>query len=260
MRFVRSGTFALLGLACAAGIAAAGPPLITDDPVPSPWKHWEIVTPVTLESAPGFRVAELPALDVNFGAGKNLQLTGGTGLEWEQPFRDDSCVRLADLELAAKLRFFTGGRADHRTQAAFFPRVIVPNTNHWGSVGLQTSEYQLPLVWLRELGPRTRLYGDFHLTAAPESDRDPFFAGLAFERELNERWTLTGEVYGETSETAGEEGVSGFQLGWFRALRRWKADEDAGIDLLFAAGRTFSSDRTATFYLGPRFTFRAPPR
>lgn len=251
---------ALVALVLVAGAASAGPPLITDDPVPSAWKHWEIVTPLTLESAAGARVAETPALDVNYGGGKNLQLTGGTGIEWEQPFRDDSRVRLADLELAAKVRFLTTGRQDHQTQLAIFPRVIVPNSNHWSSVGLGTSEYELPLVWLRELGARTRLYGDVHVTIVHQADRNPVFAGIAFEREVNERWTLTGELYRESSETTGEETVSGFQLGFFRALRRTKADEDAGIDLLFAGGWTFSPDRTVTLYLGPRFTFRTSSR
>jgi hypothetical protein len=250
----------LVVLALGTGAAWAGPPLITDDPVPTAWKHWEIVVPFTLESTPSFRVVQVPGLDVNYGGGKNLQLTLGTGVEWRQPLRDDSRFRLADLELAVKLRFLTQGRADHQSQLAVFPRWIVPNANHWGSVGVRTTEYELPLVWLRELDARTRLYGDLHLTVIPEADRDPAFAGIAFEREVNARWTLTGELYGESSETAGGDGVSGFQLGFFRALRRTNDDEEAGTDLLFAAGRTFSRDRTVTLYVGPRFTFRGLAR
>ena len=249
-----AGAWAALTLVGSA--AWAGPPLITDDPVPTTWRYWEIVTPLTLESTKGFRVTQVPGLDVNYGGGRNLQLTMGTGIEWQQPFRDDSRLRFADLELAAKIRFLMIGHENRQTQLAVFPRAVVPNSNSWRRVGLATVEYELPLVWLQEMDARTRLYGDLHVTLAHDADRNPLFAGIAGERELNERWTLTGEIYTESAETAGDPGVSGFQLGFFRALRRTKGDEDAGIDLLFAGGRTFSSEPTLTLYLGPRFNFR----
>jgi hypothetical protein len=238
--------------------AWAGPPLITDDPVPAAWRHWEIVTPVTLESASGDNVAGVPLLDVNYGGGRNLQLTGGAGVLWENPRGPETRLRLDGLELAAKWRFRTIGPENHQTQLAIFPRMIVPETDRWRSVG-SALDWEVPLVWLQELDARTRLYGDLHVTWLHDSERNPVFAGLAWERDASEQWTLTGEFFWESAETVGDASVSGFQLGFIRALRRTKGDEQGGIDLLFAGGRSFSSAPNLTLYLGPRFTFRGHP-
>ena len=79
--------------------------------------------------------------------------------------------------------------------------------------------------------------------------------GVAWERDASPHWTYTGELYWHDAEAADAAGVSGFNLGFFRPLRRAKGDKDASIDLLFAAGRTFSSTPSLTLYVGPRFNF-----
>jgi hypothetical protein len=241
-------------LALTSAPAWAGPPLVTDDPVPSPWQHWEIVTPLTLESASGDHVFQTPGLDMNYGGGKNLQVTLGTGFEWNRPVTGDS-PRWSDLELAAKYRFLSWGREDHHTQIAIFPRIIVPGSATWNTVGWSSVDRRWPVVWLRELGPRTRLYGEVHVTMLHEpSERSPWFAGVAFERDASERWMLTGEAYGQEAESRALSDVRGFNVGFVRKLLGSKSDADSGIDLLFAGG--WATDTDLALYVGPRFMFR----
>ena len=244
---------AALALALVASAAWAGPPLVTDDPVPTAWRHWEVVTPLTLESADGNRLYQTPGLDANYGAGKNLQLTMGTGIEWTQP-STPGAPRWSDLELAAKYRFLNWGRDDHHTQLGLFPRVIVPGNASWSDLTWTSVDREWPIVWLQEIGPRTRLYGDVHVTTlhAP-AERSPWFAGVAFEREASERLTWTGEAYWQGADSGDAADVRGFNLGFIRTLFASKSDEDTGIALLFAGGWTSATD--LELYAGPRFVF-----
>jgi hypothetical protein len=180
----------------------------------------------------------------------------GAGVVWDEPAATGSRPRLDGVELATKVRFLTLGAEDHRTELAVFPRVIVPQADRWRDAWAGAVDWQWPLVWLHEHDARTRFYGDLHVTSRHGAEREPVFAGIAFERDLGPHWTLTGECFRQGAETAGEAVTTAFQIGFLRALRRTPADADAGIDLLFAAGRTFDATPNMTLYVGPRFVFR----
>src|SRR5439155_13062442 len=157
----RGGASALLVFALLTSTPAqAGPPLITDDPVPTSWRHWEIVAPLTLDSDAGNNVAGVPGLDVNYGGGKNLQLTFGTELTWEAPFESGARLRPGGVELAAKVRFATFGRENRQTQLAIFPRFIVPETGSLRSAASGVVVYEWPVVWIVVFDALTRVYVD----------------------------------------------------------------------------------------------------
>lgn len=236
----------------------AGPPLITDDPVPAPLHHWEVFAPFVLESSGAEHEFDLPNIDVNYGAGKHLQLTLETGMHWFRPAGGRLRTGLPDTAFEVKYRFLYTGRENHRFHAAFFPQVFFPTGEVRRGLGTGTVDYELPIVWLYELGEKSRIYGDVR-AGIPNSagSRTFFFFGLAFERDLSPRWTLTGELYGQTRSATDEPGFLGFNLGFIYAIRGGtENDPERGTDLLFSIGRAFSGRPDLTFYLGPRFIFR----
>jgi hypothetical protein len=55
-------------------LAQGGPPMMTDDPGTPGNRHWEINVAGALERSSGANAGELPALDINYGAGDHVQL------------------------------------------------------------------------------------------------------------------------------------------------------------------------------------------
>ncbi len=54
--------------------AQGGPPMMTDDPGTPGNQHWEINVAGAMERTSGENLGELPALDINYGAGDHVQL------------------------------------------------------------------------------------------------------------------------------------------------------------------------------------------
>jgi hypothetical protein len=55
-------------------LAQGGPPMMTDDPGTPGNQHWEINVAGLWERSSGENLGELPALDINYGAGDHVQL------------------------------------------------------------------------------------------------------------------------------------------------------------------------------------------
>jgi hypothetical protein len=58
-------------------IAWAGPPFLTDDPEPTETGNWEIYAPLIEAEGRGKDFAGAVAVEVNYGAATDLQLTVG---------------------------------------------------------------------------------------------------------------------------------------------------------------------------------------
>jgi hypothetical protein len=237
----------------------AGPPLITDDPEPAPLHHWEIAVPFFLETAHGEAGEEMPTIDANYGAGKHLQLSVESGVLRLRPPGAGWRGGWRDTELGVKYRFIYAGRENHRMQVAFYPEISFPTGNARHGLGSGCVDYELPFVWLYELGEKARIYGDLRANFVHAvGSRNFFFTGLAFEADLAHMWTLTGEIYGLTAAEQGGSGTLGFNIGCIYELQGGSAhDPERGMSLLFSMGRAFSSrGPDLTFYFGPRFTYR----
>src|SRR5215475_1848158 len=92
---------AALALACAAAPAFAGPPYLTDDPVPTDLGHWEIYG---FGQGEGFDTA-LDAdagFDLNYGAVKGVQLTSTLPLSFSHDAAEGWRSGTGDIEIGIK--------------------------------------------------------------------------------------------------------------------------------------------------------------
>ncbi len=253
---------AAVAVACLllARAASAGPPLFSDDPEPAPFHHWEIFTSFVGESDHGERSIDLPDLDLNYGAGPNLQLAMEVPLTWDEPPSLPTRPHLGDAVVQAKYRFLRRGAEDHEVQLATYPKLVVPEDRTWRTLGAGTTGWVLPLIGMRAFGPHARAYTDLHGTyvaAAPRRWRT--FAGVAGERDASARLTWTGEIYARSAEEPHAHDVVGFNVGFIRALRPPAPDDpERGIDLVASIGRAFTGSPDLTLYVGPRFVFERP--
>ena len=206
--------------------ARAGPPFVTDDPVPTDHGRWEVyafVAGVRADGATGGQAG----LDINYGGADDLQLTAVVPLGFDT---GEGRAGPSNVELAAKYRFLHQDKASLAPDLAFFPRVITPT----GGTRLGTGHVQLLLpVWAeKDFGPWA-VFGGGGLTFNPGRDqRDFWLSGIGVTRALTKRLSLGAEVYHHTRDSLAGADFTGVDLGvLYKLTDHWSVIGSAGPGL-----------------------------
>ena len=101
---------AALSLALVAAPALAGPPYLTDDPVPTDTGHWEIYAFTAAEGRRSSLDADA-GFDLNYGPVKGVQLTATLPLSFSHEPNEGWRGGTGDVELGVKYRFFNDAEA-----------------------------------------------------------------------------------------------------------------------------------------------------
>jgi hypothetical protein len=241
---------AALAVASAGTAAAlAGPPYQTDDPEPTPYRHYEIyVNSQFAHDADGMSFA-LPSLEVNYGLMPNVQfavsaMRAGSrepGSAWRAGF--------GDAEIGVKVRFLQ--ETAKTPQIAFYPSVVLPSGDAHLGLGDGTPKVFLPL-WAQKSIGKWEVFGGGGVWHNPGlGNRNYVSGGIAVVRELSENLELGTEVFHEGASTVGGLASTGFNVGLTRSL-------DEHHKVLLSVGRglhgsnTFSTYGAYELYLGPK--------
>ena len=179
-----------VGLCGLPAAATAGPPFLTDDPEPVPFRHYEMYVFSTVDRGGGTTFAQLPAFEFNVGAAPNLQLHVVVPGGYAGP---PGAYGIGDVELGVKYRLIEeGGR---RPQVGVFPMIELPTGNGPAGIGNGTVWARLP-VWLQKsMGPWVTYGGvGYEVNRAPGM-KDSRFAGWLVQRKLTESLALGAETY-----------------------------------------------------------------
>jgi hypothetical protein len=209
--------------------AYAGPPFKTDDPVPTDRGHWEIYTYAT-----GSRADDTTSggagLDMNYGAGEQLQLTVVVPAAWENAA--GTTFGMGTVEMAAKYRF-AGPASGSPVEIAVFPRVFLPTAHE----GLGSSEVSVLLpVWLgRAAGPWYAFGGGGYQFNPGHGNKDFWTGGIALSRGLSEGVNLGAEIYGQTADAVDAKSFLGFNIGVVWSMSpHWSLLASGGAGLVHA--------------------------
>ncbi len=230
--------------------AAAGPPFLTDDPVPVDLHHWEFYVFSTLDRAPDGTGGVGPALELNLGAAPELQLHLVVPWAWSRPLGAAHSSGWGDIEAGFKLRLL--GETATRPQIGIFPMVELPTGD--GSRGLGNGHvwFRVPLWIQKSWGPWTT-YGGGGVVVNPDAEeRTHGFAGWLLQRDLSPRLTLAGELFWEDAATKDGQDTTTADLGG-------SLNFTPGFSLLFSAGRTVAGERHTVAYLGLYWTWGPHP-
>ena len=167
-----------LALTGTAAPALAGPPYLTDDPVPTDTGHWEIYAFAagegrhsTLDADAGF--------DLNYGPVKGVQLTATLPVSFSHAPVDGWQSGTGDLEVGAKYRFLED--ESRGLSAAIFPRIILPTASH--APGEKT-RFLLPLWLGKDFAGETSLFGGGGYTINPGAGNRDFWQAAVAQRHL----------------------------------------------------------------------------
>jgi hypothetical protein len=228
----------VLLLACAASPAFAGPPYLTDDPVPTDTGHWEIYA---FGAGEGFESA-LDAdagLDLNYGPVKGVQLTATLPLSFSHGPLEGWRSGTGDVELGVKYRFFVDQHAG--LSAAIFPRVILPTSSLDDG---EKSRFLLPLWLGKDFAGGTSLFGGGGYLIDPGEDHlDDWQAAIALTHDFSDQASLGVELTSEGPETAGGTAQTRAGVGAI-----FKLAEHA--NLLVSGGPSWADHQTGYHFYG----------
>ena len=218
--------------------ALAGPPYLTDDPVPTDTGHWEIYA---FTAAEGRRsTVDLDAgFDLNYGPVKGVQLTATLPLSFSHAPVEGWRSGTGDVELGVKYRFINDEK--HGFSAAMFPRAILPTAAH--SPGERT-RFLLP-IWIgKDFAGGTSLFGGGAFTINPGVGNRDFWQGaIAVTHDLSDRVSVGTEVTRQGSDVIGGTAQTRAGVGSIVKL-------GGPYALLFSGGPTWADHRTGYHFYG----------
>jgi hypothetical protein len=228
----------LLLLTVSAAPTLAGPPYLTDDPVPTDTGHWEIYAFGTGEGR-GSTIDADAGFDLNYGPLKDVQLTATLPLSFSHSRPEGWRTGTGDVELGIKYRFLNDETRNF--SAAIFPRVILPTS---GLESHEKTKFLLP-VWIgKDFADGTSLFGGGGLEINPGAGNPNFWqAALAITHDLDENLSVGAEVTRQGSDTAGGTAQTRAGVGSIVKL----SDH---YSLLFSGGPTWSDHRTGYHFYG----------
>ena len=217
-----------IALMCTATPSFAGPPYLTDDPVPTDTGHWEIYA---FTAAEGRRstVDEDAGFDLNYGAVAGIQLTATLPTTFSHTPQQGWRSGTGDVELGVKYRFFDDEK--NGVSAAIFPRIILPTAAH--SPGEKT-RFLLPLWIGKDFAGGTSIFGGGGFTSNPGTgNRDFWQVGMAATQDLTKKLSIGAEITQQGAEVLGGTNQTRVGIGSIVQL----SDH---TNLLFSGGPTWA--------------------
>jgi len=226
--------------------ALAGPPYLTDDPVPVDYQHWEAYLFATGDHTDNGYTIQGPAVEVNYGALPDTQLHLATSLTSVGNDGEATASGFGDMELGVKYRFL------HETngwpQIAIFPAVELPTGDAGRGLGDGRAWFKLPVWAQKSWGPwTTDVGGGAALNSAPGQRNYPY-GGWLLQREVGEHFSLGGEIFAQGAATDGDQGYAALNFGGTFSVNEH-------FSLLFSAGHSIAGEEHTLWYFGLYWTW-----
>jgi hypothetical protein len=187
-----------LALAGVSAPAWAGPPYLTDDPVPTDTGHWEIYAFTQVEGRRSTIDGE-GGFDLNYGPVKDVQLTATLPLSFSHAPHQGWQGGTGDVEVGVKYRFFRDDKGGF--SAAIFPRVILPTASHAPG---EKASVLLPLWVGKDFSGGGSLFGGGGYMINPGAgNRDFWQAAVALTRDVSKSVSIGAEITRQGSDTIG---------------------------------------------------------
>ncbi len=231
-------------LACAR--ADAGPPFLTDDPVPVDVGHGEINLFQMLERWRHEANGTAAGFEANYGIHGNTQLHLIIPLAYEAPAAGHGHAGLGDIETGVKYRFVQ--ESSRMPQIAAFPTLELPTASRSRGLGDGHAQVFLPLWAQKSRGAWTIDAGGGYWINPGTGNRNYLFGGACLQCQVQRTWLVGAELYHTTASSPGASGGSGCTLGAVHDL-------DQHLHLLASLGRTISGAPLITSYAALQITW-----
>lgn len=222
-------------VACMIAMSAqAGPPFLTDDPVPVDLHHSEVNVIYQQTRSSDGRAGAFSG-ELNYGCVREVQCHVSIPMAFDQANAGPYRSGFGDVEFGFKYRFLH--EDDSPWSAAIYPTLTLPTGDESRGLGNGRGQLLLPLWVQRSAGPWNVDVGLAWLQNSAPSARGSWFAGLLAQRSFGEQLSLGAEVYRRTSVAPGVPALCGLNLGAIVNVAQHQ-------NILLSAGRGLSGDQT----------------
>ena len=226
--------------------AFAGPPFLTDDPIPVAYQNWALYFFSRVDDSPDITNIKAPAIEIDYGAIPNLELhmivPGTASIPNDNEANN---YGLGDIDVGFKYRFIQ--ETDDQPQVAIYPIFKLPTGDADRGLGNGRLWVKLP-IWLQKSWGSWTSYGGGGcvLNSAANTSNYPF-AGWVLQHNFNQRLTLGGELF--------SQGRSAYNVPSFTILNvGGNYNFTPHFSLLFTGGHSVTGQRNTTGYLGLYWT------
>jgi hypothetical protein len=233
-------------LFCICGTTLAGPPFLTDDPVPVELSHHEFYVFSTLDRTPDATTVQAPAFEFNYGIAPQAQAHIIFPFTAFTPEGEPTAYGPGDTELGLKYRFIQ--EQENFPQIGTFPLLEVPTGNSGRGLGNGKTWAKFPLWAQKSWGPWTTYGGGGYAVNPTQGQRNYPFAGWVLQRDLSEQVTLGGEIFTQGKTTDDGEATTFANLGSFYNFSK-------NVSLLFTVGHSIAGESHLISYLGLYWTW-----
>jgi hypothetical protein len=242
---------AVLGLLWPAA-SMAGPPFLTDDPVPVDLGHFETYVFSQWDNASGTSSTVTgPAVEFNWGFLPNLQFHVVAPFENATVLGMPNAFGFSDTEIGVKYRFLQESAG--RPQAGFFPMAEVATGDAARNLGGGQTWYRLP-IWIQKSYDDGKWTIDTGGGAAIDNapgQRSYGFGGFLVQRSLGSGLTLGAEVYTQGPTAAGATATTFYNIGGY-------INPSNQFSILVSLGHSVAGQSHAIGYFGLYYTFPRP--
>ncbi|MGO9360423.1 MAG: hypothetical protein ACLP1D_22580 [Xanthobacteraceae bacterium] len=199
--------------------ATAGPPYVSDDPETTDYQHFEVYTfnnGLTARGALDFGTRPQAGtigetgVDINYGAGPNLQLTTTVPAGYSSPAGGPTWVGMGNVELAAKYRFLR--QDSFGLDVSVFPRVFLPGGPN--SVNGDRASLLLPAWVQKDWAGGWSAFGGGGCMVGSLGTQQFCLAGAVLNYQLLPKLQLGVEYFHQTADRAGTPATSSLGLGF----------------------------------------------
>jgi Putative MetA-pathway of phenol degradation len=238
------GVWLIIGLP--GKFASAGPPFLTDDPVPVEYQHWEFYVFSTLDNTSDGTDVQAPAFELNYGVVPNVQAHLVFPFACSLPSDDSDTYGAGDMELGVKYRFVQ--ETERMPQIGIFPMLEVPTGDEDRGLGNGKTWAKFPIWVQKSWGQWTTYGGGGYAVNGATGQRDYPFGGWLIQRDFGQLLTLGAELFAQGKSTDDGESSLLANFGGF-----YKFTED--FNLLFTVGHTIAGERHLIAYMGLYWTW-----
>jgi hypothetical protein len=228
----------------------AGPPFLTDDPEPVPYRHYEAYLYTARDGTRAGSAYAGPGSEANWGAVPDVQLHIAFGTTVISPAGDVRAYGIGDLELGVKYRVIH--ETKWRPEFSLYPMIELPTGSAAAGLGNGRSWYRLPVWAQKSIGPWTTYGGGGEVLNSAPGLRNYTFAGWLVQREVGKKLTLGMEAYrhgAEGMEALSTRASTLIDAGGYYHFRK------PGFQLLFMVGHSVAGQPEAVGYLGLYWTW-----
>jgi hypothetical protein len=228
----------------------AGPPYVTDDPEPVPFRNWEFYVAGTRATAGSDRSGDAPHFEVNYGAAPGLQVHLIVPLSFSRPGGGSTAFGLGDIEVGAKYRFVEESKG--RPQIGTFPLVELPTGDAGRGLGAGHVRAFFP-VWLQKSFGKWTTYGGGGYWLNPgQGNRNWWYAGWQAQVQATSFFAPGIELFYQTPSGKGRAPEVRFNAGFV-------LDFGEHHHFLFSAGRGIHACNCSQAYLAYLLTLGPKP-